>query len=88
LTDKQKDKTTGGDRLPVLDVLILAKERTMKTESTTSLAAITILATALALATLCGCNTTKSKTIIETKVPDVWNETPVQSLSLRMELTR
>ncbi len=60
----------------------------MKTESTTSLAAITILATALALATLCGCKTTQSKTIIETKVPDVWNDTPVQSLSLRMELTR
>jgi len=60
----------------------------MKTESTASLAAITILATALALTTLCGCKTTQSKTIIETKVPDVWNDNPVQSLSLKMELTR
>lgn len=60
----------------------------MNDETTNSLAAITILATAIALAMLCGCKATQSKTIIETKVPDVWNETPVQSLSLRMELTR
>ena len=60
----------------------------MKEETTTSLAAITILATALALATLCGCKTTQSKAVIETKVPDVWSETPVQSVSIRMELTR
>ena len=60
----------------------------MNEESTASLVAVTILATALALFTLCGCRTTRSKTIIETKVPDVWNEKPVQSVSLRMELTR
>tara|TARA_R110002012_G_scaffold20689_4_gene73119 strand:+ start:6277 stop:6549 length:273 start_codon:yes stop_codon:yes gene_type:complete len=90
LTDKQKDKTTGGDGLPVLDVLNFIKRRneTMKEESTASLVAVTILATALALVTLCGCKTTQSKTIIETKVPDVWDETPVQSVSLRMELSR
>lgn len=62
----------------------------MKTESTTSLAAITILATALALVTLCGCKSTTSKTVIETKVPNVWamDDQPVQSLAIRMELSR
>ena len=60
----------------------------MKEESTNSLAAITILAIVITLATFCGCRTTQSKTIIETKVPDVWSETPLQSISVRMELTR
>lgn len=60
----------------------------MKTESTTSLTLITILATALAVATLCGCKSTQSKTVIETNVPDVWSDNPVQSVSIKMELTR
>ena len=60
----------------------------MKTESTTSLALVTLLATALAVATLCGCQSTKSKTVIETNVPDVWSDNPVQSVSIKMELTR
>ena len=60
----------------------------MKDGSTTSLAAITFLATILALVTLCGCKSTQSKTIIETKVPDVWSEQPVQSIAIKMELTR
>jgi len=59
----------------------------MKDQSTTSLFAITVLAAALAIATFCGCKTTSRKAVIETKVPNVWAEHPIQSVALKMEIT-
>lgn len=58
-------------------------------EPTASLVAVTFLAAALALATLCGCQGTRSKAIVETKVPDIWAaEGVAQSVSVKIELTR
>ena len=59
----------------------------MKDESTTSLVAVTILAVVLSLITFCGCNATSKKAVIETKVPNVWSEHPIQSVAIKMEVT-
>tara|TARA_R100000951_G_scaffold73774_1_gene62157 strand:- start:1013 stop:1195 length:183 start_codon:yes stop_codon:yes gene_type:complete len=60
----------------------------MKTESTASLTAITLVAIAMAVATLAGCSSTKQKAVIETKVPNVWDENPTQSLAIKLEITK
>lgn len=60
----------------------------MKTESTTSLVAITFVAVAMAVAMLAGCSSTKQKAVIETTVPNVWDEKPTQSLAIKLEITK
>ncbi len=58
----------------------------MKDQSTSSLFFVTALATALAIATFCGCKSSSRKAVIESKVPNVWAEKPIQSVALKMEI--
>ena len=62
----------------------------MKDESTSSLAAVTLMATLLALLMLTGCQSSgaRHKAVIETAVPNVWCDNPVQSLAFKVEITR
>lgn len=62
----------------------------MRSESTSSLVCITIVSAGLALLMLVGCQSSgaKQRAVIETTVPNVWDEHPVQTLALKLEITR
>jgi len=61
-----------------------------RSESTSSLACITIASAVLTLLMLVGCQSSaaKHKAVIETNVPNVWEDNPVQSVSIKLEITR
>lgn len=61
-----------------------------RSESTSSLACITIASAVLTLLMLVGCQSSaaKQRAVIETTVPNVWDEKPVQTLALKLEITR
>ena len=62
----------------------------MRSESTSSLACITIASAGLALLMLVGCRSSgaKHRAVIETNVPNVWEDNPVQSVAIKLEITR
>ena len=59
-----------------------------KSESTSSLVCITIVSAGLALLMLVGCQSSGAKAVIETNVPNVWEDNPVQSVAIKLEITR
>ena len=61
----------------------------MKNEPTSSLVFITIVSAGLALLMLVGCQSSGgAKAVIETNVPNVWVDNPVQSVAIKLEITR
>jgi hypothetical protein len=62
----------------------------MRSESTSSLVCITIASAGLALLMLVGCQSSgvEHRAVIETNVPNVWEDNPVQSVAIKLEITR